>query len=224
MPIATSSSGKSARGLKLMEKVNIIWHRWGKEHGETSGLRRNDEAVIRSHLRQRLERQRALPGEASRWWRVADNLLAEIPLHENLPFNRLSDREGFIYYLPANDMCVVEDIALPPPRDEYYYYIHLGKTDYDGQLGCWIFVDWFVDILVSKDGNRFTVLDLDDVAEAFEKEIVTSSQLCEILRSAAKAIKLVEEGGLPLELMQQAKEMVQEARGRTLGGKSELFR
>ena len=100
----------------------------------------------------------------------------------------------------------------PNVAEQYVHYIHVGKTAYDAQRGCWVFVDWFVDVLVSEDCSRFTVWDLGDVAEVFEKGIITAEAMCGILRSAAKAIKLVEEGGFPLEDMHLAKEMVQKAR------------
>jgi hypothetical protein len=175
-----------------MQRVNIVWRRLGKEHGEKQGLRLNGEDVVQEHIRTKLQQQRAHSDVDWRWWRIGEDILAERPL----PGYGYGTNTT-IYYLPSQDLCVVENIALPGKAAQYPYYIHIGETKYDATLDCWIFTDWFVDVLVAEDRRRFTVWDLDDFAEAFEKGLISGDNTRRILRSTAQAVCMVEEGRFP---------------------------
>lgn len=190
-----------------MQRVEIVWRRLGKEHGERRGLQRNSEETISRHIENKLDVQRRQPDGEWRWWQVSDDLLVEAPV----PAYGYSDRT-IIYYFAARDYCFVENIALPGADGQYPNYIHIGKTAYDGRHRCWVFTDWFIDVLISKDHSRFTVRDLDDLAEASEKGIVSPSEMRDILRSAAQTVRLVEEGELPLQDMRTARELIQSER------------
>ena len=76
-------------------------------------------------------------------------------------------------------------------------YIHSADIAYEQDYGCWVVTDLFSDVLVGKDNRTHTVLDLDDLAFAFELGLITKVKLTQILRATQGLIDLIREGNFP---------------------------
>lgn len=62
-----------------------------------------------------------------------------------------------------------------------YWYCDVVSYDYDAENNSYIVTDLLADVIVHPDGT-VEVVDLDEVAEAFEKELLSSEQLTACLR------------------------------------------
>ena len=82
-------------------------------------------------------------------------------------------------------------------RPQWTWYIHIGQTQFDPDLGAWVFKDLFADVLLQADCRTHTLLDLDDLAQATEIGLVTSSQTASILRDTQALINLIGQGNFP---------------------------
>ena len=65
-------------------------------------------------------------------------------------------------------------------------------------------VDLLADVVIYPDG-RFEVVDLDELAQAYDKSLLTAGQMHECLESLDRLIKIINEGRLselylPLEI------------------------
>ncbi len=142
-----------------MKKTLIIWRRLGKEHGENAGYRLNPEDVVKHHLDEKQEKFQKTEGEKWSWWQINESLLVETS--ENT--DQFITKETF-YYLPHKNWLLVDNFDC---RDGlgWKWYIHIGKMAYDDMRNCWIFTDWFSDVLVMPDNVTHTVLDLDDLGQ-----------------------------------------------------------
>lgn len=78
----------------------------------------------------------------------------------------------------------------------------------DGSLKCWycdiiqyeetdeggyIFTDLLADVIVEEDG-RMQVVDMDELAEAFERELITKEELCRTLRQLNRLLEKIYDG------------------------------
>lgn len=181
--------------LSNMEKALIVWHRFGKEHREDAQFRRNPPELVQAGLQAKAEKFRRTPPEKWCWWRVSDDLLLEKPGggHHYGPDTR-------IYYLPKRNWVIIENIHLAD-RPQWTWYIHIGQTRFDPDLGAWVFKDLFADVLLQADCRTHTLLDLDDLAQATEIGLLTSNETASVLRDTQALIDLISQGHFPpLEL------------------------
>jgi hypothetical protein len=167
---------------------SVIWRRFGKEHGEDDGFRVNAPEVVRQGLRGEIEKIRS--GSSDRTWvRVSDKLIVE---RSNRP-------EGEVcYYLPEPHLLIIQNSMIVP---EWPWYVHIGITEYDTDLACWVFTDHFVDVLVQADQTTHTVLDLDDLVNARSIGLLDTDEMNTILLSTQALLDRIREGDFPAGLI-----------------------
>lgn len=174
-----------------MKKTLVVWRRFGKEHGETSGFKVNPPSVVETHIQQKVEHFTQTPAERWRWWQLSNGLVIE-----KYPADTNFDTSATIYYLPPKRWAMMQN----PGNffgEDLGWYIHIGETVYEPTYGCWIFTDLFCDVLVKKDNQIHSVLDLDDLAEAFEIGLITETKLLQILRDTQALVNLIWKGNFP---------------------------
>lgn len=74
-----------------------------------------------------------------------------------------------------------------------YYYCDIIDTKYDSNRDEYIFTDLLADIVVYDD-STFNVLDLDELADAFEEKLISNDELCLCLRAVNNLIKDIKNG------------------------------
>ena len=74
-----------------------------------------------------------------------------------------------------------------------YYYCDIIDTKYDSNRDEYIFTDLLADIVVYDD-STFNVLDLDELADAFEEKFISNDELCLCLRAVNNLIKDIKNG------------------------------
>ncbi|MEZ4860000.1 MAG: hypothetical protein R3C14_01775 [Caldilineaceae bacterium] len=180
-----------------LEKTLVIWWRFGKEHGEDDGLRVNPEAVIAHHLDAKAARSRALPAGQ---WRGAGNVIVERP-----PLSSHYGLETRIYYLVERGLTVIEGIQLPPPREQWYWYLHVADIFYDQQRLCWVSQDLFCDIVLDPAGQRYHLMDLGDLGEALTIGLIDQPWAVNILKRTDQTLQAINEEGFPFPEIEQAR-------------------
>lgn len=177
------------------QPTTIVWRRFGKEHGEDV-FRRNDDAVVRRSIEEKVERARSRSTPDCPWHRVSDQLLIE----------RITTATGstcgVLCYFPARD-CLIED-RWDDTGDSIEWRIHLGATEYDESLPSWVFTDWFVDILLDPASGRYRLVDLDDLALVHELGIVDDALLRRILHSTQSLLHALENDFPPVEMTKRS--------------------
>ena len=176
-----------------MEKTLIIWHRLGKEHGETSGFRVNPPDVVARHLEEKARRFRETPTDQWRWWKVSDELIVEKPCPNGYGFQD----DTIIYYLPRMGWGIVQNFHPRALAPDWTWYIHIARMAFDRQLGAWVFTDMLADIVVNADRITHRVLDLDELALARELSLVTEAEMLDALRDTQTLADLICAGGFP---------------------------
>jgi len=175
-----------------MKKTMIVWRRLGKEHGENSGYRVNTDEVVNQHLSAKLNKYRQTDETQWKWWQINENLLVET--------SEEADDEGEFttyYYLPLKNWLVVENFSSRARQDGWKWYIHIGSMRYDEVRSCWVFTDWFSDVIVKTDNRSHSVLDLNEVAEGFDLELITKEELMEVLTSTQTLVDSIRNGSFP---------------------------
>ncbi|NUM43352.1 MAG: hypothetical protein HUU38_01495, partial [Anaerolineales bacterium] len=172
----------------------LIWHRFGKEHGEGE-FRVNPPEVVAQHLQNRatLFRGSTTPDDW-RWFQVDDTLIVERPAPDDVIFGP----DTRIFYLLDQGISILEDIRYPR-TDRWRWYIHLADYAFNPDLDCWVMQDLFVDVFVTPDERTNQVLDLDDLALALDLSLITPAKTSEILRRTETLIWQIARGEFPFE-------------------------
>lgn len=71
-----------------------------------------------------------------------------------------------------------------------YWYCDIVEYSYDEEEGSMTFTDLLADVIIYPDGH-FKVVDLDELAEAMEKNLITEKQMISCLRSMNHLLSLV---------------------------------
>ena len=79
--------------------------------------------------------------------------------------------------------------------DTVYYYCDIIETVFDEESNSYTFNDLLADVKVYPDG-KVEVIDLDELAEAYEKEFITSKQIKNCLRQLNKLLGIVYNGNI----------------------------
>jgi len=74
-------------------------------------------------------------------------------------------------------------------------YIDIIRAEIDAKAGVCVFADMLVDILIKPDGGVF-VLDLNELAAAYEKHLITLADLLSALKVTDALLKTVYSGNL----------------------------
>jgi hypothetical protein len=175
----------------------VIWWRFGKEHGEDD-FRVNPPATIAHHLDTKAERSSQTPAAQWRWW-TDGTVIVERPT----PSVHYGE-DTRIYYLIERGLTIVEGIHLPPPRDRWYWYIHLADIFYDEQRQCWISKDLFCDIVLDSTGQQYHLMDLADLGYALEIGLVTAAETAGILQRTDALLAAVTQGEFPFSEIARA--------------------
>ena len=79
-------------------------------------------------------------------------------------------------------------------RDRFlHYYCDIIHTDYSAGNDTYIFTDLLADIIVHRD-NRYSVVDLDELAEALKTSLINADTVCEALCSTDRLIRCIDNG------------------------------
>lgn len=99
---------------------------------------------------------------------------------------------GTSLYLPEKNWKIsrIHDAAGCP----LHHYCDIIHTDYNKEKDTYIFTDLLADIVVQTDGT-YSVLDLDELADALSQSLIDPVLLCTALRAADALIKVIESGG-----------------------------
>lgn len=84
-----------------------------------------------------------------------------------------------------------------------YWYCDIINVLYEELQDRYTLVDLLVDVKIMPDG-QVEVLDLDELAEALEKNIITKEETVKSLYTLNKILKMVYEGKFPPDLCQKA--------------------
>ena len=115
---------------------------------------------------------RKQPDDDWRWWQISVDLLVERPL-PGIGYGR----ETVIFYLPRRNWGIIEHACFPSLGPDWPWYVHVGRTGWDEEHECWVFTDLFCDVIVQADRRTHTVLDLDELANAFRLGLVSAAQM-----------------------------------------------
>ena len=74
-----------------------------------------------------------------------------------------------------------------------HYYCDIIHTDYSAGNDTYIFTDLLADIIVHRD-NRYSVVDLDELAEALKTSLINADTVCEALCSTDRLIRCIDNG------------------------------
>ena len=75
------------------------------------------------------------------------------------------------------------------------WYCDIIATEYDADTDTFTFTDLLADVLIYPSG-LIKVVDLDELAEAVEKKLITSDQLLDSLRKLDALLQLIYDGAL----------------------------
>ena len=71
-----------------------------------------------------------------------------------------------------------------------YWYCDIVEFSYDPEENAMTFTDLLADVIIYPDG-RVKVVDLDELAEAMDKDLITKEQMSSCLRSLNHLLSLV---------------------------------
>ena len=84
-------------------------------------------------------------------------------------------------------------------KDEFiYWYCDIIDVEYYPKEDKYIFNDLLVDVKMYPDG-AVEVLDIDELAEALQRGLITQEQACRSLRNLDKLLKMIYNGQFPPE-------------------------
>jgi hypothetical protein len=175
-----------------VEKTLVVWRRFGKEHGEGSGFRLNPPEVVSAHIQQKVDRFSQTPADDWRWWQLSDEVIVEKPFVD-VGYGPAT----LICYLPRRNWTIIENACFPSLGEEWNWYAHIGELVYDRIYDCWVFIDLFCDVIIKKDNQTHSVLDLDDLGKVFEMGLITTAQVARILADTQRLVDLARSGGFP---------------------------
>ena len=170
-----------------MNKTLVVWRRLGKEHGEDCGYRVNSQDVINKHINDKIVSFSKTSDSAWRWWQINENLIIETSGN----FSQLDKKKSF-YYLPHKNWLIIENFSL-----NWKWYIHIGNMVFDKERNCWIFTDWFSDVIVKSNDVSHSVLDLDELGQALSLGLIDSKQMIEILSSTQELVDSIRNDNFP---------------------------
>jgi predicted RNA-binding protein associated with RNAse of E/G family len=76
-----------------------------------------------------------------------------------------------------------------------YYYCDIIKAEYKSDENVYIFTDLLADVKVYPD-KTVKIVDLDELADALEKKLITQKELCLALRQLNSLLKIIYSGGI----------------------------
>ena len=192
-----------------MQRTNLIWWRYGKEHERHDPappyIRANTPEVAQAALDHRLARHNADPEQDWRIWQVAPQVIVERPA---LPYESWAGPDTFFYYLLDQGIAAMENFH--SRRYGAIWYLHICEYFFDEDRACWIMKDLFTDLLVRPDNSLLSVLDLDDLANAQELGLVSAGQVNSILRLTQQSIYRVNQGEFPFPGIVEAQQACRE--------------
>ena len=197
------------------QRCLVVWHRFGKEHGEDTGFRRNSPEIVKKSIEDKIAALGKTEEDRWEWYAVSDEVLVEFPNHR-----RHSDDSSAFYYLPKRHWTVMDRHYHPGFDPPWRWYVHIGDFQCDIESQTWVFRDLFVDVLIQEDGRTHKVYDLDDLAEVLEKDIIDQPTCGRILRYAQETIDLLLDGGFPPPELADAIDYVENGDGRLLRPKA----
>lgn len=174
-----------------MKKTLVVWRRFGKEHSEDDGFRKNPEDVVSSSLQSKIEKFRKTESDDWRWWQVNEHLIVEKPIG-----TKYCGPDAVVYYLPRKNWVILENARFSG-AEEWTWYVHIGKVEFSEKLKTWIFTDLFVDVLVQADNRTHTVTDLDDLGKAVGIGLISDAETKEILEDTQNLVDLICSGNFP---------------------------
>ena len=71
-----------------------------------------------------------------------------------------------------------------------YWYCDIIHTDYNAQEDTYVFTDLLADVIVKPDGSA-RVLDLDELSEAFEKQLLSAEFMSKALRQLDDLLQMI---------------------------------
>lgn len=172
-----------------MKKTLVAWRRLGKEYGEDLGFRVNSEDIINKHIDDKVNKYNATPDSEWRWWHINDELLIE-----KSKTNSDIDNPRIFYYIPNKNWLIIKNIIDGNSDYGWKWFIHIGKTSFDNSRNCWIFTDWFSDVIVKEDCISHSVLDLDESGGALNLGLIDQNQMSEILSSTQELVDSIRNG------------------------------
>lgn len=190
-------------GIASPWPTQAIWWRFGKEHGEDN-FRVNPTEIIAQHLGQKVMRTSQIAATDQRWW-TDGSLVVEKPI----PSIHYSE-DTRIYYLIERGLTIVEQVHLPPPRDHWYWYIHLADIFYDEARCCWISKDLFCDIVLDRSGKQYHVMDLADLGQALAIGLITPAATTAILQRVDTLLTAITQDKFPFPEIAHAQALCQQ--------------
>jgi len=74
-----------------------------------------------------------------------------------------------------------------------YWYCDIIQTKVESDKNIIVFEDLLVDVLLYEDGT-LRILDLDELADAFDTKLITEDMLKDALRTLDKLLKIIDQG------------------------------
>lgn len=90
---------------------------------------------------------------------------------------------------------------LRPDNSLLYYYCDIVEFEENAAESSMIVTDLLADVILYPDGTH-KVVDLDELADAYEQGLITASQLTRSLRQLNKLLEIVQSGQFPALLKQ----------------------
>lgn len=111
------------------------------------------------------------------------------------PIKNRSDISGGMSYTFLKEGYKVSKF-LGPEGEFKYWYCDIINVDYDEETDKYVLTDLLLDVKIMPDGSVL-VLDVDEVAEAMEKGIISKEEACTSLRILAKILDMAYSGNFP---------------------------
>jgi len=156
------------------------------------GLKANPPLVVEADIQQQIEELSQTSEDSWRCWQLSDDLIIE-----ESPAD--ADTIYTIYYLPQRRWRVVQHHKGGASYfgEELSWYISITDITYESTHKCWLATDRLVQVMIGKDERRHSVMNLDRLAEAFEKKLITPNELVQILRDTQALVDLIRSGNFP---------------------------
>ncbi len=74
-----------------------------------------------------------------------------------------------------------------------YWYCDIIETEYDAEENAYTFNDLLIDVIIEKNGS-VRVVDLDEIAEAMDKNILSDALIKKAVRRADKLLNIIYSG------------------------------
>jgi predicted RNA-binding protein associated with RNAse of E/G family len=190
-----------------MERTTVIWHRFGKEHGEGAGFRVNARSLVDKYIKKKVAFFDGIDQSDWRWWQISDNLIIERPIITEKSV--VVTKKTIIYYLIHKNWVIMENVEYPELGPGWPWYVHIGDITFHPKYNCWIMKDLFCDVVIKKNAIDHSVMDLDDLAHVIQLEMVSQKELVQTLESTQQLVNLIRNGGFPPVELEAAKYAIQ---------------